>query len=248
MNYLTGNYCALVDIGKVRDTNEDSAIGAANAYGNILLVVADGMGGANKGEYASSMAVKSLHKEFMNLEKEFVNEKQIMKWLNKVINNINDKIFAKANKNIEFKGMGTTLSVVVIVKNMMVTAQIGDSRIYALKDNKLTQISVDQTYATYLLHEKKISEQEVNVHKDRHKITNALGTKKFVNIDINYFPYEGEKLLLCSDGLYNNVSSIIIESIIKGSDSIDKKCQQLIAFGNANGGSDNMAVVIWENK
>lgn len=248
MSYLTGNFCSLVDKGRVRDTNEDSALAKINAFGNVLLIVADGMGGAAKGEYASNKVVKTFETEFLNLEKELVTEKQITKWINKNVVKINKQIFAKANKDKEYHGMGTTLSLCMIVKNLLVTAQIGDSRIYEIKDNKLVQISDDQTYAAYLLHENKISPEEAKIHKDRHKLTNALGTKSVVNVDIKSFPYEGEKILLCSDGLYNNVSSLILESTLKGNDSLDKKCQQLIAFGNANGGSDNMAVVIWENR
>ena len=248
MSYLTGNFCSLVDKGRVRDTNEDSALAKINAFGNVLLIVADGMGGAAKGEYASNRVVKTFETEFLNLEKELVTEKQITKWINKNIVKINKQIFAKANKDKEYHGMGTTLSLCMIVKNLLVTAQIGDSRIYEIKDNKLVQISDDQTYAAYLLHENKISPEEAKIHKDRHKLTNALGTKSIVNVDIKSFPYEGEKILLCSDGLYNNVSSLILESTLKGNDSLDKKCQQLIAFGNASGGSDNMAVVIWENR
>ena len=248
MSYLTGNFCSLVDKGKIRETNEDSALATVNAFGNVLLIVADGMGGAAKGEYASNKVTKTFNSEFHNLEKELVNEKQITKWINKNVIKINKMIFAKANKDKEYRGMGTTLSLCMIVKNILVTAQIGDSRIYQIKDYKLTQISDDQTYATYLLHENKISPKEAKIHKDRHKLTNALGTKSVVNVDIKAFPYEGERILLCSDGLYNNVSSLILESILNGNDSLDKKCQQLIAFGNANGGSDNMAVVIWENK
>ena len=248
MSYLSGDYYSLVDKGKVRDTNEDSAYAGVNAYGNILLLVADGMGGANKGEYASNATMKAFKEEFLNLEKEFTNEKQIEKWINRIIKEVNSKIFAKANKDEAYKGMGTTLSLCMIVKNMLVYAQIGDSRVYLIKDNKLTQISVDQTYAMYLLHENKISPEEARIHKDRHKLTNALGTKKMVNTDIRFLEYNGEKILLCSDGLYNNVSVNIIESILRGSETIERKCQQLIAFGNANGGTDNMAVVIWESK
>ena len=248
MNYLSGNFSFLVDRGRVRDTNEDSAIATVNAYGNVLLAVADGMGGANKGEYASSTLVKSLVQDFQNLEKELTTPKQIATWLNKIINNANDKIFKLASENEDYNGMGTTLSLCMLVKDILVTAQVGDSRIYIIDNNKLEQISVDQTYATYLLHEKKISPEEVATHKNRHMLTNAVGTKKPLNVDINYREYHKEKILLCSDGLYNNVSTPVIESILRGNDTLDRKCFQLIAFGNANGGSDNMAVVIWESK
>ena len=248
MNYLTGNFSFLVDKGRVRPTNEDSAMACTNCFGNVLLVVADGMGGANKGEYASSTLVNSVVKDFTEMEKELTSTKQIAKWLNASINKANDKIFEKASKNEEYKGMGTTLSLCFIAKEMLVTAQVGDSRIYIIEDNKLKQISVDQTYATYLVNKKEISKEEAAIHKNRHMLTNAVGTKKPLNVDINAFEYHKEKILLCSDGLYNNVSSSVIESILRGNDTLDRKCFQLIAFGNANGGSDNMAVVIWESK
>ena len=82
MNYLTGNFSYLVDQGRVRPTNEDSAKACVNAFGNVLLMVADGMGGANKGEYASSSLISFIFKEFTSMEKELSNPKQITKWLN----------------------------------------------------------------------------------------------------------------------------------------------------------------------
>ena len=248
MSYLSGDFFHLVDKGLVRATNEDSAISSVNCYGNVLLAVADGMGGANKGEYASDTLLKVILEEFQGMEKEIQNPKQLSSWIYKVINKANEKIYKKAQKYKEYKGMGTTLSLCFLVKDTLVTAQVGDSRIYLLRDNKLEQISVDQTYATYLLHEKKISEEEVKTHKNRHMLTNAIGTKKEANVDIQIYEYNKEKILLCSDGLYNNVAPIIIESILRGNDPVDRKCLQLISFGNANGGTDNMAVVIWESK
>ena len=238
----------LTDTGRVREHNEDSVTIIKNLNEEYLLAVADGMGGANKGEYASPTLVNSVVKDFTEMEKELTNTKQIAKWLNASINKANDKIFEKASKNEEYKGMGTTLSLCFIAKEMLVTAQVGDSRIYIIKDNKLTQISVDQTYATYLVNTNQITKEEAAIHKNRHMLTNAVGTKRPLNVDINSFEYNKEKILLCSDGLYNNVSSSVIESILKGNDTLDRKCFQLIAFGNANGGSDNMAVVIWESK
>ncbi len=246
-NYLTGNYFCCIDRGNVRKTNEDSAKAALNPYGNVILIVADGMGGANKGEYASNTLVNLLITDFVNLPKELKTVKQISNWLNKRISIANEKIFDYAEKNPGYKGMGTTLSLCMIVKNILVTAQVGDSRIYLLKDKKMKQISVDQTYVQYLVAEKKLSFEEANTHKDRHMLTNAIGVKKKVSVDIQSFEYNGEKLLLCSDGLYNNVPLSVIESTLRGNDSIDRKCYQLISFGNANGGSDNMAVAIWES-
>ena len=243
--YLSGNYFCLTDKGKVRKVNEDSAQCAVNAFGNVFLVIADGMGGATKGDIASSKLVDHLIKSFRNLEDEFKTSKAAMKWLNKVIDEANAKIYKIAQSDASFKGMGTTLSACLIIKDNLITAQVGDSRIYRLGD-KFEQISVDQTYVNYLINVKKISPKEANSHPDRHKITNAVGTKANLNVDIQLFEYRGERLLLCSDGLYNNVPLKDMIAILKGNDNVDKKCLQLIAFGNANGGSDNMAVIIWE--
>ncbi len=246
-NYLSGNFFALVDKGRVRKTNEDFAMGAINAYGNVLLAVADGMGGASKGDYASSTLVKYVVKEFKELAKEFKNTKSMMKWINKVVLEANKKIYSKSLKSEEYKGMGTTLSLCLIVKDHLITAQVGDSRIYRLKENELEQLSVDQTYVNYLINNNLLSIEEAKSHKDRHKLTNAVGTKKDLNIDINEYEYHHERLLLCSDGLYNNVPLTDLTSIVRGDDSLDQKAMQLIAFGNAHGGSDNMAVLIWES-
>ena len=244
--YLSGTFRCLTDKGRVREINEDSAKGAINAYGNVLLVVADGMGGNSKGEHASNELVNHLINSFRELDEEFKNIKVATKWLNKVISEANEKIYNTAQKDKKYQGMGTTLSACLIIKDQMITAQIGDSRIYRLSSDNLEQLTVDQTYVNYLINTKKLSPEEANSHPERHKLTNALGTKEVVNVDINVIPYNKEKLLLCSDGLYNNIPVKDIYSILKGNDSIERKCLQLIAFGNANGGTDNMAVIIWE--
>lgn len=244
--YLSGNYYCLTDQGKVRKTNEDYAKCAINAYGNVLLIVADGMGGASRGDYASSLTSKFLVDSFLSQYEEFKSINAAKKWLFEAISDANEVVYSKAQRIGEYKGMGTTLSVCLIIKDTLITAQIGDSRIYWLKNDQLEQLSVDQTYVNYLINTKKLTPEEAITHPDRHKLTNALGTKEQVSVEIESREYNGEKLLLCSDGLYNNVPLKDMCSILKGDDSLDKKCLQLIAFGNANGGTDNMAVVIWE--
>ena len=115
--YLSGNYYCLTDKGRVRKVNEDSAQCAVNAYGNVFLVIADGMGGATKGDVASSKLVNHLIKSFRSLEEEFKNPKAAMKWLNKVIDEANAKIYKIAESDASFKGMGSTLSACLIIKD-----------------------------------------------------------------------------------------------------------------------------------
>lgn len=246
--YLSGNYYCLTDKGKVRKINEDYASALINPFGNLLMVVADGMGGASKGEVASSNLVNHITHSFISLEKEFKNEKAMHKWVYKVVKEANAKIYLKANSDEKFKGMGTTLSLVLLVKDKLLTAQVGDSRVYLLVDNKLTQITEDQTYVNFLIKSKGMPKEIANTHPKRHKLTNALGTKRRLNVDINVRDYHGERILICSDGLYNNVPENDMASIIRGNDSLDKKANQLIAFGNFNGGSDNMALILWESE
>ena len=245
--YLSGNYFCLTDKGRVRSDNEDYVDAVVNPWGNVLLVVADGMGGENKGEYASSTLVKEIINTFLSLDKEFKKSAAVKKWIYKTVKAANDKIYLKAQKECVFRGMGTTLSMCLIIKDTLFTAQVGDSRIYLLKDNKLEQISVYQTYVNYLINTKKMDPSVANTHPERHKLTNAVGTKEILNVDIQEYRYNKERILLCTDGLYNNVPLKDLSSIMKGNDSLDKKCMQLIAFGNANGGSDNMALIIWES-
>ena len=249
MSYVSGNLFSLTDIGLCREQNEDYVLSRINAYGNVLLMVADGMGGRNKGDYASKYLLTNLAKEFDKHSGEFDSIKKAEKWLYKSINAINRKLYAKSKKEKDYKGMGTTLSLLLIIDKFFITAQVGDSRIYMLdKEKRFSQLSEDQSYMSFLIHAHKISEAEAKSHKERHKITNAVGLFYNCNVDIKDYEYNGQNFLLCSDGVYNNVSDKTIESILKGNDTVERKANQLIQFGNAGGGSDNMAVLIWEAK
>lgn len=245
--YLSGYMYALTDTGKIRKQNEDSCDCMMNAFGELLLIVADGMGGANKGDYASKVIVKKLADEFENKEKEFKKFEQAQKWLYKVINAANRTVYSKAHKDKDYLGAGSTLTVALISQSILLLAQVGDSRLYRIKDKKLEQLSVDQTYVQYLIRNKKLEPKKASSHPDRHKLTNALGIRYNANVEFSHFEYHDETLLLCSDGLYNNIPERDIESILRSKESAERKCYQLIAFANANGGSDNITTVIWES-
>jgi len=246
--YISGTFYSMTDIGLKRTTNEDFSLTAINPFGEILLMVADGMGGRNKGDYASKFLCEEIETAFKQLSKKLKSSVQIEKWLYKTINAANKKIYCKSQTNEEFKGMGTTLSLAYLSNGQLVTAQVGDSRIYQINaEKKLEQITVDQTYVQYLQHSHDITDEMAKSHPERHKITNAIGIRKECNVDFKTIEYFGQTLLLCSDGVYNNVSNTEISSILKSSDIPERKCIQLISFGNINGGSDNMAVIVWED-
>lgn len=241
---VSGRYSYRTDIGKVRLTNEDQANATVNAKGDVFLIVCDGMGGQNKGELASSIAVSHLLDDFNSSK--FLSILDVQFWLNRHIRAVNKYIYNEARQNALYRGMGTTLTCVVIYKNSMIIAQIGDSRLYQVKHNDLIQITKDQTYVNYLYNTGQITKEEMATHPRRHMLMNALGTYPSVEIDIATKPYNNETLLLCSDGLYNNVSETTIASILKGKDTPEEKVNELISIANSNGGSDNIGIVIWE--
>lgn len=243
--YLSGKFAFRTDIGKVRLTNEDQAAAVINARGNVLLLVCDGMGGQNKGDYASNLAKTTIIDAF-NEKRRFLNKYAALHWINKTIRHANKVINDDAAKNKTYEGMGTTLTLVLIVKDYMILAQVGDSRCYSYRLREFNQISEDQTYVAYLYRTGQIKKEEMKTHPKRHVLMNALGYYPSLDLDAKIMPYRGDTLLLCSDGLYNNVSENDISSIIKGNDTVDQKVTELISLANANGGSDNIAVVIWE--
>ena len=244
--YLTGRFFYRTDVGKVRLNNEDQAMALTNASGNVLLIVCDGMGGQNKGDLASSLAINTVVSSFKN-RKGFLKSYFARLWVGKVIREANKSIYEQSQSNPNYQGMGTTITLLLIIKDVAIMGHVGDSRCYFLKSHHdLVQMSEDQTYVGYLLRTGQITPEEALTHPKRHVLMNALGVYPSASVDIRVFPYLNEEVLLCSDGLYNNVPVEDIAAIVKGSDSVDEKVNELIAIGNKNGGSDNIAVVLWE--
>ncbi len=243
--YLYGRYSFKVDIGKVRMNNEDRATALTNSRGNILLVVCDGMGGQNKGDLAASLAIDTISQAFRDKES-FTNAFFAKRWVANVIREANTEVYRQASKNEKYHGMGTTVTLVLIVNDYMIVAHVGDSRAYTFRNRILTQITEDQTYVQYLYRIGEITKEEIATHPKRHVLMNALGIYPSLDLDVKSMPYMGDTILVCSDGLYNNVSENDLLTIIKGTDSPDQKVNELVSLANNNGGSDNIAVVIWE--
>lgn len=244
--YLSGSFAYKTDIGRVRLTNEDQAMALTDVKGNVLLLVADGMGGQNKGDYASRLAVQIISEAFSKHNGLFLSKGHALYWLSKNIRAANATIYNEASKNKTYQGMGTTLTAVLLIKNYMVVAQVGDSRLYSYGLDGFLQITEDQTFVQYLYRTGRIKKEEISTHPKRHVLMNALGVYPSLNLDIKSFPYKNETLLVCSDGLYNNVNETTIASILKGDDTVEQKIIELISIGNSNGGSDNIGLVLWE--
>ena len=126
-------------------------------------------------------------------------------------------------------------------------ANIGDSRAYLINKDKIKQLTEDQTYVHFLVETGKITSEQALTHPERHVLMNALGIYPSVSLTINVYPYQGESLLLCSDGLYNQVPEKDILSLVSTDERADQKVTSLICVANANGGSDNEGLAYWES-
>lgn len=239
-----GIFASRVDIGKVRISNDDQAAVLTNSDGDVFLVVCDGMGGHKKGDCASKIAIDYLVESFQKKRKTpwFFSRN----WLVRTIRQANTLVFNEAEHNPAYKGMGTTCVAVLIQKNRLIIANVGDSRAYAFSNFSLQRLTEDQTYVDYLYRTGKITAEDTSSRADRHVLMNALGIYPSASMDVMVRPYSGEAILLCSDGLYNNVSEAEIRAILATNERADEKVNSLIAEANGNGGSDNIAVSYWE--
>ena len=242
---IKGRFGSKTDIGLVRASNEDKALSLIDADGNVLLVVCDGMGGYMKGDFASKIATDVLSAGFVS-KKKWLFPFQVSNWISKVIKSINYSVYTEATDSENFKGMGTTLVMAIFFKDNIYIANIGDSRRYMLQDEKVEQLTRDQTYVQYLLSHNKISEDEKLTSKDRHALMNFIGKNKNVDYEYKVVKNERKTILLCSDGLYNNASDKQIFSALNSDERLDQKISTLIGIAKANGGTDNIAVSMWE--
>lgn len=233
------------DIGKIRISNDDECRIVLNSYKEVLMVLADGMGGQNKGDYASSTTVNFLCEEFLKKTK-FITYIDAMIWIANKIKKINTLLYNTQDKDENYRGMGTTLVVALLVGNKIVVINIGDSRCYLVNNKKLVQITEDQTYVNYLYKSGIIEEKDMATNPNRHVLTNSLGCFPSVSFDKFIINYTGQSIFLCSDGLYNNVSIKDIEAILNTTDETHIKVDSLIELANYNGGSDNISCCLWE--
>lgn len=242
---IKGRFGSKTDIGLVRQSNEDKAISLIDPQGNVLLCVCDGMGGYMKGDFASKIAIDVVVAAFRSKTKFFF-DFQVKMWIAKVLKSINYSVYTESHDSEKLKGMGTTLCLALFFKNNIYIVNVGDSRCYLLEKDSIKQLTKDQTYVQYLVDSGKISEEEKLTSKDRHALMNFIGLNKEVSYSLEIHKNESKTVLLCSDGLYNNSTDKEIFSVLASSDRLDQKINTLIGIANANGGTDNIAVSIWE--
>lgn len=231
----------LTDPGKVRDHNEDSVIIVKNGSNEILLALADGMGGHKGGEIASSIAITHIGKSF--LETSTVgNKEDAINYLKEIVSEANMLIYRYTEENPDSVGMGTTLVMALLTKDFLLYGNIGDSSGFALKKGKLYKITSDHTLVNLLVKSGELSLEQAKEHPKKNVLMRALGADMTVEMDIFDVEREVEGIFLCSDGLTNMLDISQIESVLNSELDIDDKMQKLINKANNRGGTDNISV------
>ncbi len=226
-------------IGLVRQGNEDSAFVSAQ-----LIAVADGMGGHAAGEVASRIAVKVLEKLAPTLTATDIDEDSIEDLLMHSLHSIDAEIAAVADEEIEKRGMGTTLTALLIRDNHIALLHVGDSRCYRLRGSTLEQLSNDHTVIQELLDQGAISQAEAADHPQRSMLTQALrGDGDVTPVLQMYEVKKGDRYLLCSDGLSGVLTDKEIKIGLKKSDK-DESVKFLNDATYINGAPDNVTILI----
>ena len=237
------NICSKSDVGIKRKTNQDAYFAGELSAVSAFAVVCDGMGGANAGNVASETAVKIISEYVLRSYRTAMDSFEIEKMLKNAIESANIEVYSMAQKDENLSGMGTTAVIALIQENTAVIAHVGDSRAYLVSD-ELTQITRDHSVVQSLLESGKISAEDAKVHPRKNVITRALGAEETVIADSCSIDFkEGQKLLLCTDGLSSFVDANEIFTAFKERPS-ELIAEELINLANNVGGSDNITAVI----
>lgn len=230
------------DLGLVRKDNQDSVFVKELSQNSGLFIVADGMGGYEGGELASSQAVKIISDYILSNDFMSMNTNDVCTLLSDAVHSANMQIYKAAQSKTELNGMGTTVVVCLITHNILYTASVGDSRGYIYSKGKLTQITSDHSLVANLVKRGLISQEEARVHPQKNVITRAVGSEDDVIVDtfVNNLRF-GDTLLICSDGLYTMLTEDEIKKIIKNAKN--DTAERLINLANDNGGKDNISVI-----
>ena len=252
-------YSGQTDVGQRRLSNEDAFL-VDEELG--LYVVADGMGGHSAGEVASEEAVETLHgmvkREVQALEAidTLISDELVagsipppmqkaLRVMESAVQAATYMVFGLSESNPEQKGMGTTMSSLLLRGHFAVTAQVGDSRIYMVRDGEAQQLTEDHTLVAWQLKKGLITEEEAKHSRQKNVITRAVGSREYVQVDTRSMVVKpGDRYMLCSDGLHSYLKDDELASIMTGTPADATK--RFIELANERGGRDNITSVVVE--
>ncbi|HEX2241482.1 MAG TPA: Stp1/IreP family PP2C-type Ser/Thr phosphatase [Actinomycetota bacterium] len=221
---------AASDVGQIRRANEDSYL-----VRDPLYVVADGMGGHNAGDVASSTAVAAIAKP----------EQPTRDDVERLVKEANAAVWEKAQSDRSLQGMGTTVTALFLDGSHGLIAHVGDSRAYLFRQGQLRQLTRDHTLVARMVQEGRISEEEARHHPQRNVITRALGVDADIRVDVESVEFQaGDRVLLCSDGLTSMVEPSVIAETLASEGEPQSAADRLVEAANAAGGEDNITVIV----
>ena len=230
------------DRGRKRDRNEDSlfVMPRENIY-----IVADGVGGQNSGELASSMAVKTIAEYIKEKPLQNVEDEEALKdYFLDCMKHANQIIYRTARLSRENAGMATTAVVLYLAGGNAYIINVGDSRAYICRDGRISQITEDHTYVNELVKGGSITKEEAVLHPQKNMITRALGAEEKILPDFYRLKtLKDDILILCTDGLYGELSAEEICGMAAASNSMSALSRNLVQRANRNGGNDNITVI-----
>ena len=246
------SFHAISDVGMKRTHNEDAFhISADRSYG----VLADGMGGRHHGEVAAHMTVDMLRERFESYFPASIEALRrvdqhhcadmVVCYLDEWIREVNRAVWNKGQADEKFRDMGTTLVTIYALPSLAVIAHIGDSRVYHLSEDEFVQVTDDHSFVNSQVANGMMTAEEAQTSTQRNIITRAIGTSKAVKPEIKTIHWQpGDRLLLCSDGLTDMVSDDVIREILLSDKPSDDILTTLVGEANANGGRDNITIVL----
>lgn len=229
----------ITEVGLVRPNNEDSFLICPETS---LFVVADGMGGHQAGEVASSKALAIFEQELTKHLDANIAGKQAML---QALNHVNKQIYQMSLQDKLLRGMGTTITACLLQQHEALLAHVGDSRAYLLRDGTASQITNDHSLVGELVKSGSITEEIAQVHPRRNVLTQAVGVTETIKIDFYHVPIlKGDQILLCTDGLSNHVKRKEITSIIENITDPQQAVRRLADAALEKGGTDNITLIL----
>ena len=240
-------YFGITDKGRVRPTNHDIyRIEACPDRDSALVLVCDGMGGANAGNVASRFAAECFVEEAKPALETGADEMTRHETLRRALDRANDTVFGLAGRQPEFRGMGTTLVSAFVQGRDASIMNVGDSRAYIMSGGTLRQISEDHSYVEEMRRLGRISEADARSHPQKNLITRAVGVDATVDGDLfEQTLADGDILLLCSDGLTGMVEDGKIAEVLAGAGTLEDKGRELLTLALEGGGRDNITVALF---
>lgn len=234
-SYATGSVC-----GPVRKNNEDY-IDVRKLGDDLVIAIADGLGGCPYGEIASRIAVTAA----LDTIREEMPREDIGELLDLAFNRANIAILRDCAEDPEHIGMCSTLTVAVLHGLELIIGHYGDCRAYLVTDSGLVRLTDDHNLAGSLLRQGRISEEEAMVHAGRSNLINCLGDNRYIRPDINTFnAICGDCVILATDGMYSLFDEDTVRDILNGRDDLDALVDLLMARGASDDSKDNSSVVI----